>query len=490
MIRNFTLRNYILYFFAAFCLISCEKDEIKPINADSVVPEFTGRIISSKDLIPNTMVYSRLMEFLEKPVAKSSYGIELDTSHIKVMETERYTSYTFKIHQDAEESKNVLRNFVLTYVNDTIQLQHTVDYPVLEDGNFDLDNAQMVRLYGDDLLTGIPMKCGGETMQSYSYEYCYPVYCYLSGEHGPGVPCTLDGVQRGYTNCVIRWRWESIAEDPCGTSNDGGYDSSGTGGSGTATGTDEQPDEADDILIGMDPNDGEKPILKDKDCNYLQDLLDDPIFKQRLRNLQESANDDMFERINEYTFDLNGVSQPFYEGQGTPRSPRAPSRTLLNTILRLILIHTHYKGDATNSMISMFSYEDLHVFTQDMLTVNIRGKDTSQMTSILVAADGTSWNVYAIKKDPDSEIANNYPLHQAINMTPAEIKEERDRYKDAIERAGDQRALEVIALKQFEKMGLQLYKTTGVHTGWERLTLKPNPTDSEKPELGTPISCN
>ena len=187
-----------------------------------------------------------------------------------------------------------------------------------------------------------------------------------------------------------------------------------------------------------------------------------------------------------------GTPKPFYEGQGTPRSPTAPSRTLPSTILRLIVVHTYYKGDARSRRISMFSYEDLQIFTGDALVVNARGKDTSKMTSILVASDGDTWNVYAIKKDPDSDIVNNYSNHQiaTLGMSQAQIKDEKDDYKVDIGRAKNQDALEIIALKQFKKMGLQLFKTKDVHTGWEQLTLDPNSSDPKKPKLGTPEPCN
>jgi hypothetical protein len=54
------------------------------------------------------------MEFLEKPVNKSSYGIELDTSHIQGYRKQEIYIVHFQNPSDAE-SKNVLRNFVLAY---------------------------------------------------------------------------------------------------------------------------------------------------------------------------------------------------------------------------------------------------------------------------------------------------------------------------------------------------------------------------------------
>ncbi len=75
-------------------------------------------------------------------------------------------------------------------------------------------------------------------------------------------------------------------------------------------------------------------------------------------------------------------------------------------------------------------------------------------------------------------------------MTPEQIKKDKEVYKKAIEKARNQSTLETIALKQLKKMGLQLFKTTRVHSGWEQLTMDVDSINSEDPQLGTPISCN
>ena len=100
--------------------------------------------------------------------------------------------------------------------------------------------------------------------------------------------------------------------------------------------------------------------------------------------------------------------------------------------------------------------------------------------------------MYAIKKDPNSTLASNYDFHQnvVLQMTEPEKKAERYKYQEAIEKSEDQDGLEITALQQLEKMGLQLYRSKDAHNSWEQLTLNPTPSDPDEPELGASIPCN
>ncbi len=292
MIRNFTSRILAVLFFIFFCFVSCEKDEVEPVVEESFFPRLKGAAITSKDLSSNPLAYRRLMDYLEKPIAKSTIGIELDTTFIRFIETDSYKSYTFKIKQDSLDRSRTLKNFVLTYVNDTIQIQQLVDYPVLESGALDMENIVSVRLFGDELLNPFTAKCssGGPSYYQYEYQYCYPVYCSISGLHGPGEPCTIDGVQRGYTNCVTRWQTVFVDQGSCEsiTISDGNP-SGGGGGANT-------PSDDDDniIIIPANPTDPENPCPNNSlsegggDCMIVndepEDQLPDPVINE-LNNL-------------------------------------------------------------------------------------------------------------------------------------------------------------------------------------------------------------
>jgi len=297
MIWNFKLRNYFVAILAMFCLISCEKDNVEPLHEESLFPEIKGRVISVKDLVDKPIIYNRLVEYLQKPVAKSSLGIELDTTYIKVMETNRYTSYIFKIQQDSIERNQVLRNFMLTYVNDTTQIQHLVNYLVLPDGSFDMDNIQLQRLYGDDLLDTNPFtaKCSAPETIWYSYQECYTI---------EGHDCTCpEGSSPDEIRCVTRWASIDVEATTCiGSGDAGGLGNPQNNGTGQGTGGDSQSNDddsyddddpgddqtADDILIGFDPNEGGGLVLVDPNLERVKEIISDLKFKETIKNLELS----------------------------------------------------------------------------------------------------------------------------------------------------------------------------------------------------------
>jgi hypothetical protein len=62
----------------------------------------------------------------------------------------------------------------------------------------------MVELYGDDLLAGIPMKCGGDHAILFHMNILYQVLSTASLRTWPWeFTCTLDGIQRGFSGCQM-----------------------------------------------------------------------------------------------------------------------------------------------------------------------------------------------------------------------------------------------------------------------------------------------
>ncbi|MGB5981450.1 MAG: hypothetical protein WBG46_04835 [Nonlabens sp.] len=266
------------------------------------------------------------------------------------------------------------------------------------------------------------------------------------------------------------------------------------GGSQSDSGEPDDPgeDEDDDpASIGVDlvPNlDLTEP--EDLECEYLRKMLGSTSIRSEIDFLRRNVDEDDFERIVEFTEDLNGVALPKYKARGTTNVPSVPPRNLPNDIIRRVFIHTHFGGD-NGELVPMFSYSDLEAFLRDVVVVSGRGKDPSEMTSILIAADVDTIFTYMIKKDPNSSIANNYLLHQQqLGMTVADRKAEKDDYEQLLSRADGQDARERIALEQLEKMGLHLYTTSEGLSELKRLTLNrnnlTNPNDSS---LGDPIPC-
>ncbi len=390
---------------------------------------------------------------------------------------------------------------MLTIFNDSTYTHFTVDYSVVGYREYDTGNPAITPLQGNALYTKSG-DCGDGSLETVTWDYntnCIGFNCHGAtgnGNHEFGdSSCQARGDDRPYQICYGSWVFGCMTIDSFDPGN--GDTGGGANGNGTNNGDSSSNDNhlnEDETTIGISPNDGKNPLdKKDKDCKFLNDLLIDSDFNTRLFRLIDSANRNNFEEINEYTQDLNGNSLPFHQDRGTTNVPTAPVRDLANNILRTILVHTHYKGNVNQGTVSMYSYSDLQIFLKDIAKISAYNKPTSRSASVLITSSNSGINVYAIKKNPNSIIANNYLGHQiaVLGMTAEEIKNEKSRYEKNIRNnADDQNVLEKVALKQLKKMGLQLYKTTDGHSGWEQLTLNPNPSDPNKPQLGAAIPCN
>jgi len=389
MIWNFNLRNCFVAILAMCCLISCEKDEIEPIKEESIFPKIRGRVITPKDMKSDPLAYDRLMKYLTKSVAKSSNGIELDTNYIKVIDTDQYSSYTFKIKQDSLERTQVLRNFMLTVVNDTTQIQHLVDYTILNDGSLDMENIHLKRLYGDDLLNLSQPKCGGTSTTWYSYQDCYSVPCIGTGDdkHQYGEACQLDG-QAGAPQLVCNTRWASftVDEPPCATIDAGDSGGGGGGSDGTII-VPVNPTDPDVPCLNNSISDGSggcfdgsedptDPILKDPNLETVKKIVNDPVFQAKIIELQNNLG--LGYETGTKLSSINGiVSYTFYEG--SLQSPTKLNIDVDNNTTAIGHVHTKtvkilVRNEQTRSMdaveakpIPMFSPGDVRKYVNVLL---------------------------------------------------------------------------------------------------------------------------
>jgi hypothetical protein len=222
----------------------------------------------------------------------------------------------------------------MTVVNDTIQIQHLVDYPVLSDGKLDMDNITMQRLYGDELLNLVQPKCGGTTTTWYSYQSCYSIPCIGTGseKHNYGEPCQLDGQPGGpQLRCITKWASTDVAATSCISSGDpvnggGGGSGQGSGGSQSDDVDDTTPDDddpnndegANDILIGFDPNDGPADFIEDPNIEEVKKIISDIKFKESITGLRLSLD-----RPRElgYTYEPSDSNFELSPYQGTVLNP-------------------------------------------------------------------------------------------------------------------------------------------------------------------------
>ncbi|WP_438968584.1 hypothetical protein [Nonlabens sp.] len=489
---------------AIISISSCEKDEVFQEEPAAVAHHKMKASVSSLAKIKTTD--SKLYNYLSERALTSlksgntGSGAILDTSYIQVLEGTDYKNYIFRVATDSTNAVDVLKNYMLVVLKDSIQQQFMVTYPYVNQV-VDTTNVLIEPVFGTDILNQFTLKCGGSSFQSVWIPGSTVSYPCASGRHvfSQGTACDY-WEKPGEARVVYTagyFMTQYVEQQPCETIGTG---DTGNGGGGANVNNPnppppDDPDDEDeneqDMEIGITPN---EEVIKEEDpeCDYLKDLLADTDFKRRLTRMISSATDDNIELIHEYTQSLNDSTLIFNADHGDDVNPTAPVRKLPSTILRPIIVHSHYKGTPDRGTIGMFSYGDILTFTLDVFKVNLRGKDTKSMTSILVSSSDDGINIYAIKKDPNSTIANDYNLHQTVRlqMTQEQKDKEEDAYQKSIKFAKSKEVLELAALKQLKKMGLQLYKSTDSHNNWEQLTLDSNPTNSAKPQKGTSIPCN
>ena len=205
-------------------LSSCQEDEIHESEPETInFPKLKGEKVSFDKLLNDPFVGKKMSLLSQESIFKSSNSsaVQIDTTGVEVILTDNFKSYTFSVTQDSLERQSLLKNYMLTVVSDSTQIQHLVNYQVKQDGTLDMENIQMTRVYGDSLIPSF-LKC----VNNMSFEpstVCYEVECGQGGHHGAGEACD-DGEFRGYISCGTTW---SMEISDCG----GG---GGSGGGATA----------------------------------------------------------------------------------------------------------------------------------------------------------------------------------------------------------------------------------------------------------------
>lgn len=226
--------SIIVLTIAIISISSCEKDEVFEEAPNELnFPEIKGRFVHGKDLLQTAIIGDKINSLSSNVVSKSNNasGIQIDTSRIQVIESVDYKSYTFQIVQDSVERQSLLRNYMITIVNDTTTIQHLLNYEILPNGLYNMDNIQATVVTGDSLIPSF-LKCIQTSFTTRTD--CYEIGCSGSG-HPPGDPeCEIaDGTYPGtpgYIYCTNSWA--VVRENgPCGGADTGSGPGAGDGGS-------------------------------------------------------------------------------------------------------------------------------------------------------------------------------------------------------------------------------------------------------------------
>jgi hypothetical protein len=224
----------------------------------------------------------------------NSSAIQIDTSFVKIIETNQYDSYTFQVVQDSIEKQFVLRNYILTVVNDSTYVQHLVDYTVLSGHAYDMDHISLTQVFGDDLLPSF-IKCSSTI--TIPYTSCYMVHCNRPGQHTDPEDLDCSAEIRAYEMCVTRWLFLEAGDSACsGGDSDGVIDDSGTRNSSGGS-------LSDDLVIPVEPNDGRevRPLVTVSDTTQaFFNTLNNPTEIALYNFIQNFHQNELRREINDY----------------------------------------------------------------------------------------------------------------------------------------------------------------------------------------------
>jgi putative chitinase len=256
---------------AFISISSCEKEEVfEEAQNELIFPEIKGKFVKGKDLLQIPIIGDKINSLSSNMFNKSSNssGIQIDTSRIQVIESVDYKSYTFQIVQDSVELQSLLRNYMITVVNDTTTIQHLINYEILPSGDYNMDNIQLSLVTGDSLIPDF-LKCNTGIFEA---TFCYDVLCDRGGNHGPGEACR-DGQYRGIRVCGSR-AIQGGSGTPCRGGNPGSGPGAGNGGSSVVIPV-VPVDEDDDCNTSKDDLKGVFPSMSDTNAELLKNIIND-----------------------------------------------------------------------------------------------------------------------------------------------------------------------------------------------------------------------
>lgn len=160
------VRNFFKFSTLLLCLIllasACQKedDTVNEPTQEKQYFEFkvyefkSDSIINAKSKLKGIITNKFLTKEtnLSKNVESSEYGFSIDTSQVLLLESDAYQSYTFVAHR-AQETSDILENYVITFFNDSLYTQKLLTYPKdLNTNQWDIANASVTTINDASLL--------------------------------------------------------------------------------------------------------------------------------------------------------------------------------------------------------------------------------------------------------------------------------------------------------------------------------------------------
>ncbi|MFD0994256.1 hypothetical protein, partial [Tenacibaculum geojense] len=137
----------------------------------------------------NTLLKEKLKNITTENINLKSNDLSnsfvIDTSFIQKIETNSYTSFTFNINLENENTQT-LENYVLTLFNNGRYVQYLIKYPVINLSNkisYDLNNASIQILEGEKLYMARSTSGTCTSLTQYEEPVCVDNLCTFGGNH-------------------------------------------------------------------------------------------------------------------------------------------------------------------------------------------------------------------------------------------------------------------------------------------------------------------
>ncbi|PQJ31415.1 hypothetical protein BST92_05535 [Nonlabens arenilitoris] len=379
---------------------SCEKDDDLRILQKTVGHNLKMNIVSYETLKQSSLITQNtqgLFGYRNKSADSTGYGIQIDTSRIQVLESDFYKSYTFQVVQDSLERQQVLKNYVLTVYNDSTLYQFTIDYPVLQDGIYDINNAMARNYAGNRLYKNDVNGCGWNEIAVTSWrETCVETTCKGMGKHtvSQGATCTRWwGTSNGATR-TCTGGWVTRCQSGGGTSHDPFGTDDNPGGSGPTDRNDSgEPDE-----IGTTPNDGGAldVVETDPECKKIANNLKatdststTAKFKNKLRQMADSVKIYTGEiSYGMFKDDMNLERRGGAAGTASNSMNANPSSNYTS--------YAHVHNNDSIGTLAVFSFDDLSAFAKQLSNDKI---DSGSFTAFLSTHHGDDGQHFALTID-------------------------------------------------------------------------------------------
>ncbi|MEM5567050.1 hypothetical protein WNY78_18155 [Psychroserpens sp. AS72] len=473
--KKYRFKNYLLcgIFLIGICVAmnSCQKDviidgpqnQIKrklPKNLKSTIISIDSVLNENKSIKRQLLKIGMNLNSKNRTLT-SNLGFSIDTSLVLKIETDSYNSYSFQTERDTETPNN-LENYIITYYNTGNYVQHLINYPILEDGIYDFDNAQIEIIHDESLIF---MRESCVMVAEFEESVCTEHVCGdpqgAAHTFAQGDACLYWGTSLSATKNCTQAGW--VENEFCSGGSDNGSGPGNGGGTGGNSNDDDDDDDDDEpiVIIPTDNN-----IIKHKsNCNALNKLSQSDEHSANInplvQELRTRINEEKEYSVN-FKKNINfGEEYSFPNDEGIIEGDSKTVSTIHWGIQQFGAIHTHPVGT-----IHMFSWKDVDRLR--LVYNNLHDNFTKEDVFVMIVnGDGT---VYAIKVN-DINALNTILDEELENVKgkTIEIKENKlnERLSKKYRKSDDD---ETVFLEKFQNYGVSLYKADDENlSNWSRL---------------------